>query len=183
MFNTWIKILKQVDNSILWLFEDNYLASTNLRQEAKLRGLNPDRIVFAQRMELADHLARHKVADLFLDTFPYNAHTTASDALWVGLPILTIKGNTFPGRVSASLLNSLRLNELVVENFEDYESAAMEIALNKEKLLSINKKLENNIESFYLFDADHYVKKYEDALLQIQNRFVNGLGSDHIFVV
>jgi predicted O-linked N-acetylglucosamine transferase (SPINDLY family) len=183
IFESWMRILNQVNGSVLWLLEDNPSASRNLRASARSLGIDPDRLIFAERVELSVHLSRQRCANLFLDTVPYNAHTTASDALWVGLPILTIKGNTFPGRVSASLLNSLRLNELVVENFEDYESAAMELALNKEKLLTINKKLKNNIESFYLFDADHYVKKFEDALIQIQNRFVNGLGSDHIFVV
>jgi len=183
IFESWMRILNQVKGSVLWLLEDNPSASRNLKSSARSLGIDPDRLIFAKRDELSIHLSRQRCADLFLDTSPYNAHTTASDALWVGLPILTIKGNTFPGRVAASLLNSLRLNELVVESFEDYESAAIDLAVNKEKLLSINKKLEKNIEEFCLFDADYYVKKYEDALVQIQNRFVNGLGSEHIFVV
>ena len=96
---------------MLWLIEDNAIVATNLRKEAVARGISADRLVFAKRMPLADHLARHRLADLFLDTLPYNAHTTASDALWAGLPVLTCLGETFAGRVAASLLNAIHLPE------------------------------------------------------------------------
>ena len=109
VFDCWMRILKRVDGSVLWLLEDNAKAASNLRKEAEIRGVNPERLVFAKRTPLPDHLARHRLADLFLDTLPYNAHTTASDALWAGLPVLTRIGETFAGRVAASLLNAIGL--------------------------------------------------------------------------
>jgi len=182
MFNTWIKILKQVDNSILWLFEDNYLASKNLRQEAKLRGLNPDRIVFAQRMELADHLARHKVADLFLDTFPYNAHTTASDALWAGTPILTLQGKSFASRVASSLLNNLDLTELIAESLGDYERKAIELGRNSQMLRSFTNKLIKNRASSPLFNGKLFASHLENAFEEMHCRFTENKLPEHIFV-
>ena len=122
IFNSWMAILGQVEGSVLWLLEDNARAAENLRKEAAARGVDPKRIVFAKRVPLADHLARHRLADLFLDTLPYNAHTTASDALWAGLPVLTRTGETFAGRVATSLLNAIGLPELVTRTREEYES-------------------------------------------------------------
>ena len=113
VFEIWMRILARVDGSILWLFEDNPEATINLRAAAQTRGVDPQRLVFAKRLPLADHLARHRLADLFLDTSPYNAHTTASDALWAGLPVLTRIGETFAGRVAASLLQAIGLSELI----------------------------------------------------------------------
>src|SRR3981081_4418743 len=103
MFDIWMRTLRAVEGSVLWLLELNALATTNLRREAAARGVAPERLLFAPRMPVANHLARHRLADLFLDTLPYNAHTTASDALWAGLPVLTCAGSTFAGRVAASL--------------------------------------------------------------------------------
>ncbi len=127
-FDSWMRILKAVDGSVLWLLEDTPVAARNLHKEATARGVAPERLVFAPRMVLADHLARHRAADLFLDTWPYNAHTTASDALWAGLPLLTLRGSTFPGRVAASLLTAAGLPELIAETVEEYEAMAVELA-------------------------------------------------------
>ena len=182
MFDSWIKIIKQVDNSILWLFEDNTLASKNLRNEAKLRGLDADRIVFAQRMELADHLARHKVADLFLDTFPYNAHTTASDALWAGLPLLTLQGESFASRVASSLLNNLELKELIAKTTFDYECKAIEIGRNSEILNTIKNRLMTNRTSSPLFDGKLFASHLESAFEEMYSRFSLNKPLEHIFV-
>jgi predicted O-linked N-acetylglucosamine transferase (SPINDLY family) len=127
-FDLWCKILIKVQGSVLWLLADNAMAKENLIKEAAARGIDCARLVFAERLPIAEHLARHRHADLFLDTLPYNAHTTTSDALWARLPVLTLKGHTFPGRVSASLLKAIGLPELVVNTKEEYEELAIELA-------------------------------------------------------
>src|SRR5674476_988124 len=123
-----MRILKQVESSVLWLLEDNPTAASNLRKEAVARGVNPERLIFAKRLPLAEHLARHRLADLFLDTLPYNAHTIASDALWAGLPILTCLGAAFAGRVAASLLQAIGIPELITSNLEKYQALALKLA-------------------------------------------------------
>ena len=133
-FDCWMRILKAVEGSVLWLYEDNAAAAHHLRQEAEKRGVNPSRLVFAKNRPLAEHLARHRLADLFIDAFPCNAHTTASDALWAGLPVLTLMGNSFASRVAASLLNAIGLPELIATTSQAYEALA--IRLNLLKLLS-----------------------------------------------
>jgi predicted O-linked N-acetylglucosamine transferase (SPINDLY family) len=137
VFDCWMRILKQVDASALWLLEDNATAAGNLRREAAARGVNGERLIFANRQPLAEHLARHRLADLFLDTLPYNAHTTASDALWVGLPTLTCLGETFAGRVAASLLRAVGLPERITTSLEDYEALAVRLARDPSLLASI----------------------------------------------
>ena len=117
IFDSWMRILNAVEGSSLWLFEDNKYAHANLKLQAEIRGINPSRLIFAERLDLPEHLARHRSADLFLDTIPYNAHTTASDALWSGLPVLTLIGQSFPARVAASLLYAIGLPELVTALF------------------------------------------------------------------
>jgi protein O-GlcNAc transferase len=128
VFTMWMRILKAIEKSVLWLIESNPNAVANLRNAAMRNGVSPDRLVFAKRMPLPDHLARHRLADLFLDTFPCNAHTTASDSLWAGLPVLSQIGETFAGRVAASLLNAIGLRELVVPTAQAYENLAIELA-------------------------------------------------------
>src|SRR5262249_23550831 len=128
VFDVWMRLLKNVEGSVLWLLDDNAAATNNLKREAAARGVDPPRLVFARRCPLPEHLARHRLADLFLDTLPYNAHTTASDALWMGLPIVTCKGNTFAGRVAASVLDAAGLPELVTESLEGYEALALRFA-------------------------------------------------------
>src|SRR5207249_8142986 len=116
MFDIWMRLLKQIDGGVLWLFRKNAAVETNLCREAAARGIGPARLVFADRLPLDRHLARHRLADLFLDTLPYNAHTTGSDALWAGLPLITCCGETFAGRVAASLLTAIGLSDLVTES-------------------------------------------------------------------
>ena len=130
IFDCWMRILERVEGSALWLLEDNAAAASNLRKEAAARRIEPDRLVFAKRVPLGEHLARHRLADLFLDTFPFNAHTTASDALWTGLPVLTCLGETFAGRVAASLLNAIGLPELISTTLEAYEHMAIDFAVD-----------------------------------------------------
>ena len=153
VFDCWMRILKQVEGSVLWLLEDNASAASNLKKEAMARGVSSERLVFAKRIPLPEHLARHKLADLFLDTLPYNAHTTASDALWAGLPVLTCIGETFAGRVAASLLNAIRLPELITTTPEAYEQMAIDLATHPEKLAAIKHKLAENRLTTPLFDT------------------------------
>jgi predicted O-linked N-acetylglucosamine transferase (SPINDLY family) len=182
IFDGWIRILKAVPGSILWLMIDNNIASLNLRKESEARGLDPNRLFFAKKMELSEHLARHRAADLFLDTHPYNAHTTASDALWTGLPVLTFLGESFPSRVAASLLNAIGLTELITRTQQEYEALAIELATNPVKLESIKNKLDRNKLSTALFDTPLFTMHIEDAYMQMHERYKANLSPDHIFI-
>ena len=170
-FAGWMRILKAVEGSVLWLFQDNSWALENLKQEAVNHGIDPSRLVFAERMPLPEHLARHRVADLFLDTFPYNAHTTASDALWAGLPVLTLMGQSFASRVAASLLNAIGLPELITTTIQDYEALAIELAKNPEKLKALKEKLAHQRLTTPLFDTPQFTKDLEQAYLQMVQRY------------
>jgi predicted O-linked N-acetylglucosamine transferase (SPINDLY family) len=163
VFDVWMRLLKQVDRAVLWLLASNDAAVANLRKEAAARGVDPKRLVFAPRLELSLHLARHRAADLFLDTLPYNAHTTASDALWAGLPVLTCMGTTFAGRVAASLLHAIGLPELVTHSLEEYEALAVKLASDPAMLRSIRQKLEQNRLTQPLFDTDRFRRHIEAA--------------------
>jgi len=178
IFDAWMRILKQVEQSVLWLLEDNPTAADNLRKEAGLRGVSPDRLIFAKRLPLAEHLARHRLADLFLDTLPYNAHTTASDALWAGLPVLTQIGKTFPGRVAASLLTAVGLPELITHTPEEYEALAIDLAQHPEKLQQIKQKLAENRLVKPLFDTSLFTQHLEKAYKTMYERHLKGLGPD-----
>jgi predicted O-linked N-acetylglucosamine transferase (SPINDLY family) len=181
-FDCWMRILKAVNGSVLWLLEDNATAVTNLQKEAVARGLDPNRLIFAKRMKLPDHLARHKLADLFLDTLPYNAHTTASDALWAGLPVLSCMGESFASRVAASLLNAIELPELIVSSQEQYEAMAVELATNPVKLGAIKARLERNRPITALFDTLRFTKNIEEAYTQMYERFQNDFTLNHIYI-
>lgn len=181
-FDGWMRILKQVEGSVLWLLEDNPTAARNLREEAGARSVSAERLIFAKRMPLAEHLARHRVADLFIDTLPCNAHTTASDALWAGLPLLTCVGETFAGRVAASLLNAIGLPELIATTQEQYEALAVELATNTGRLKDIRQKLENNRLTTPLFDTRMLTKHIEAAYTQMYERFQADLPPEHIYV-
>ena len=159
-----MRLLSKVEGSVLWLSRCNPTAKENLLSEASKRGVSAERLVFAERTTtLADHLARHKLADLFLDTSPYNAHTTASDALWAGVPVLTCQARTFSGRVASSLLTALGLTELIVDTLEEYESLALQLAENPDKIGSIKKKLRENVQGFPLFNTPRYLVQLEAA--------------------
>lgn len=181
-FDGWMRILKQVQGSVLWLIEDNPSAVANLKLEAQQRGVNKDRLVFAQKIPLPEHLARHQAADLFLDTLPYNAHTTASDSLWAGLPLLTCSGESFASRVAASLLTALNLPELVAPSQPDYETLAVDLAINPERLKIIKQKLKQNLQSTSLFNTSMFARHIENAHTQMYDRYHDNLPSDHIFV-
>jgi predicted O-linked N-acetylglucosamine transferase (SPINDLY family) len=179
-FGCWMRILKCVEGSVLWLLAENQTAIANLRKEAEIRGIDSARLVFASLMQLPDHLARHRLADLFLDTLPFNAHTTASDALWAGLPVLTQIGNTFAGRVAASLLKAIDLPELITHSPEEYEALAIELAFNKERLQSIQEKLARNRLTKPLFDTPLYTKHLEAAYEAMYHRYQAALPPDNM---
>ena len=182
VFNSWVRILRAVEGSVLWLFEDNQGASFNLRKEAEARGLDSNRLIFAQRMQLSEHLARHKLADLFLDTNPCNAHTTASDALWTGLPVLTWMGESFASRVTGSLLNALDLPELITTCQEDYEYLAIDLVTNSQKLKAIKDKLNSNRLSERLFDTPLFSKHLEAAYIKIFEKYQTDSIPCHIYI-
>ena len=182
MFDGWMRILKSVPGSVIWLLEDNATSVANLKREASSRGVSPDRLVFARRMPLADHLARHRCADLFLDTLPCNAHTTASDALWAGLPVLTQIGESFAARVAASLLTALGLPELITTSAEDYEHSAIKLATDPQALQRLKQRLADNRLSSTLFDTSVYVKQIEAAYRAMHARHQSGLAPDHITI-
>jgi predicted O-linked N-acetylglucosamine transferase (SPINDLY family) len=181
-FEGWMRILKAVEGSVLWLFEDNSFAVENLKKEAEKRGIAADKLIFAERMPLSEHLARHRQADLFLDTLPYNAHTTTSDALWVGLPVLTLMGGSFASRVAASLLNAVGLPELITGTQEEYEALAIELALNPKKLADAKLKLANNHLTAPLFNTPLFTKNLEAAYLKMMERYQADMKPDHIFI-
>jgi predicted O-linked N-acetylglucosamine transferase (SPINDLY family) len=183
LFAIWMRLLHAVDASVLWLSGGNSVAARNLRLEAENRGISPERLVFAPRMEsLADHLARHRQADLFLDTFYYNAHTTASDALWAGLPVLTCLGNTFAGRVAASLLKAVGLPELITHSHAEYETLALALATQPERLAAIRRKLALNRTTYPLFDTARFTRHLEAAYMKMYGRYQAGLPPDNIVV-
>jgi protein O-GlcNAc transferase len=171
IFDIWMRLLCTRRNSVLWLFEGHQTACTNLRREAEKRGVSAERLVFAPRMPLADHLARIGLADLFLDTLPCNAHTTASDALWAGVPILTCSGQTFAGRVAASLLRAIGLPELVTTSLEDYQSLALKLAADPPFLQAIKAKLARNREAYPLFDTAQFARHIEAAYVRMWERY------------
>jgi predicted O-linked N-acetylglucosamine transferase (SPINDLY family) len=173
-FDAWMRLLKAVDGSVLWLFENNATAAHNLRQEAQARGVEPSRLVFAKHVQLEDHLARHRAADLFLDTLPCNAHTTTSDALWAGLPVLTLMGQTFAARVAASLLTAMDLPELITHTQEDYEARALELAQNPLQLARLKDKLERNRATSTLFNGQLFARHLEAAYVQMHKRHLSG---------
>ncbi|WP_416686304.1 tetratricopeptide repeat protein [Candidatus Pseudothioglobus sp. Uisw_041] len=181
-FSGWMRILSAVEDSVLWLFESNTTSNKNLKNEAIKLGINEDRIIFAKRMPVEDHLNRIKEADLFLDTLPYNAHTTASDALRMGLPVLTCEGNSFASRVAASLLRAVNLPELITTTQKQYESLAIQLATNPEKLKMIKDKLIYNIPTAVLYDTPLYTRQLESAYLEMYERYQNGLNPDHIYL-
>jgi predicted O-linked N-acetylglucosamine transferase (SPINDLY family) len=182
-FEGWMRILKAVDGSVLWLFKDNPWVVENLKKEAQKQGLDRQRLVFADHMPLSDHLARHRQADLFLDTLPYNAHTTTSDALWTGLPVLTLMGRSFAGRVAGSLLNAIDLPELITNTQVEYEALAIELAMSPNKLADIKSKLMANRLTAPLFDTPLFAKNIEAAYIKMMERYQADLQPEHISIV
>jgi len=182
LFAVWMRLLDQMDDSVLWLLEDNQAATHNLRREAAARGVAPDRLVFAPRVKPAEHLARHRAADLFLDTLPYGAHTTASDALWTGLPVLTCRGSTFAGRVGASLLRSAGLPELITSSLSEYEALALKLARDRDTLRALKQALAGNRDTCALFDTARFTRHFETALTAMRERQRDGKAPAHFAV-
>ena len=182
-FDGWMRILQAVPDSVLWLLADNPTAATNLCKEAELRGVSAKRLVFAPRLGLAEHLARHRLADLFIDSLPCNAHTTASDALWAGLPVLTCMGEAFASRVAASLLKAVGLPELITESQPAYETLAIELGRHPEKLAGIKLKLERNRLTTPLFDTTSYTRHLEALYAQMHARARDGFALECIQVL
>jgi len=174
VFDIWMRLLQQIDGSVLWLFEANAIAPNNLREEAKRRGVSPDRLIFAPKVDLADHLARQGLADLFLDTFPVNAHTTASDALWTGLPLITCSGATFVSRVAGSLLNAVGLPDLVTGSLADYEALALALARDPGRLAVARSRLARQRETSPLFDTVRLTRHVEAAYVAMWERQQRG---------
>jgi len=168
VFDAWAEILNNVPQSVLWLLADNPSSIRNLRREANARGLCAERLIFAQRVPLGNHLARHSMADLFLDTWPYNAHTTASDALWAGLPVLTYRGETFAARVGASLLRAVDLPELIMETREQYVNKAIVLGRNPESLNLLRTRLRLGRTTAPLFDPISYTRNLEVAFRRLK---------------
>ena len=181
-FDGWMRILERVDGSVLWLLEGSAAAAGNLLREAQARGISPERLVFAKRMPMPEHLARQRLADILLDTLPCNAHTTASDALWAGLPVLTRAGESFAGRVAASLLNAIGLPELVTKTQEQYEALAVELAEHPQRLLDLRLRLERNRRTAPLFDTRRFAENCEAAYAEIYERQQADLPPDHIYI-
>ena len=181
-FDKWMRILNAVPDSILLLYAENQWAEANLKLEAEKRGVSQTRLVFGGRIERSEYLARYRLADLFLDTLPYNAGTTASDALWAGLPVLTCMGESFASRVAASVLNAIELSELVTTTQEQYEAKAIELATNPAKLRAIKDKLERNRLTTALFDTPRFTKHIEAAYTQMYERYQTDLPPDHIYI-
>ena len=167
-----MRLLAKVEGSVLWLLRDNPGAETNLRREAGARSIDPARLIFAAHANPQDHLARHRLADLFLDTLPYNAHTTASDALWGGLPVVTCRGNAFAGRVAASLLDAAGLPELVTSRLEQYEALALRLAADASLLGGFRQRLTDGPSR--LFDSDRFRRHIEAAYLTMWERWQRG---------
>ena len=167
IFAVWMRLLKAVPASVLWLLEDNASMPGYLRAAAAVHGVDPARLVFAPRTTPAAHLARHRLADLFLDTLPYGAHTTASDALWAGLPLLTCLGRQFDGRVAASLLKTIGLPDLVTESLEHYEALALALARDPERLAGLRARLASNRLSSPLYDVQQFARSIEAAYLRM----------------
>ena len=181
-FNSWMKILKAVEGSVLFLYASNTVFQENIKKEAQKRGIKPHRIVFGKRISSDEYLARYQVCDLFLDTLPYNAGATASDALWAGLPLLTLIGKSFPSRYAASLLVAMGLPELITYSQEEYELLAIDLATNPEKLRKIKIKLIRHRETTLLFDTPKFTKFLELAYTNIYNRYQANLPPENIFI-
>ena len=181
-FTGWMRILKAVEDSVLWLFENDNNTTNNLKKEAMKFGINENRLVFATYKPIEEYLNRIKQADLFIDTLPFNAHVTASDALRMGLPVLTCIGNSFASRVAASVINATNLPELITTTQEQYESLAIELATNPEKLRIIKDKLVDNLPTAPLYDTPLFTRHLESAYLTMYEKYQQGLDPDHIYV-
>jgi len=183
MFDAWMRILLKVPESILWLLKVNEMAEKNLRQEALARGVNPERLIFSEGLPKSEHLARFKLADLALDTRIYNGHTTTSDALWAGVPVVTLKGKYFPARVSASILSAVGLPELVTHSIDEYEALAIKLANHSNELKGLKQKVTKNRVTEPLFDTPRFTRNLEKAYKQMWEIMLAGKSPQQIEIV
>jgi protein O-GlcNAc transferase len=174
MFAVWMNILKQVSESVLWLSSGNKIAEENLKREAEARGVKSERLIFAKLLPKDEHLSRLKLADLALDTRIVNGHTTTSDALWAGIPVITLQGNHFASRVSSSILAAIGIPELITCTLAEYEALAVRLALNALELKEIRQKIARNRISEPLFDTPRFVKNLETAYKEMWELFLAG---------
>ena len=181
-FDIWMRLLNKVEGSVLWLRPSNKWAELNIKKEAQKRKVDPERIMFAGKVPMDEHLARHKLADLFIDTFAFNAHSTAAEALWAGLPLVTKAGQGFAARVAGSLVKAIGLPELITESEEEYEALALKLATHPEHLAQIKTKLASNLLTQPLFDTEQYTKHLETAYQMAYRRYFNAQEKEHIFV-
>ena len=170
IFNVWMNILKKVNKSVLWIYANNDLARKNLKIEAKKRGVDSDRIIFAGQVSILDHIERIKLADISLDTFPYNAHTSASDCIRVGLPLITLMGKSFASRVASSLLNSINMHELITTQIDDYEKLAIKLGNNKTELKKIKEKIRTNLRSSSLYNSKRFTIDLENIYKKLVDK-------------
>jgi predicted O-linked N-acetylglucosamine transferase (SPINDLY family) len=178
LFALWMRLLSRVPDSVLWLLEENRWAKANLRKEAARHGVSPERLVFAPIRPLTEHLARYALADLVLDTFPYTSHTTGSDALWAGCPMLTTMGETFATRVAASLLLNVGLGQLIARSFAEYETLALDLARDRPRLEALRRQLREQRDTAPLFDSPRFTRGLETAYRRMWERFAEGLAPE-----
>ena len=174
IFEVWMNILKKKNDSVLWLLKDNDISEKNLKMQAENNNVNPERLIFADHLPLDQHLSRLRLADLVLDTFPYNAHTTCSDSLRMGVPVLTLKGKSFASRVATSLLTSMSLSELVTEKLNDYEEMALKISNNPEMLDQLKDKILRNRENSNVFKPQIFTNNIEKSYKKVYQNFIDG---------
>jgi len=182
VFNSWMAILQATPRSVLMLYADSEVAQNNLRREAQLRGVDAQRLIFGKRVGVPDYLARYAACDLFLDTLPYNGGATANDVLWMGLPLLTMAGETMTSRMAASLLHTLDLDELVATSWADYEARAIDLATEPEHYAAIKQKLNQERTTSPLFDTVKTTRAIEHGYCMALDRYWQGLAPDHLFV-
>ena len=183
MFHIWMLLLNKVEGSVLWLAQTDDDAVDNLRREAVARGIEPDRLIFAPKVpHRADHISRHALADLYLDTLPYNAHSTVSDALWAGLPVLTCKGGAMVSRIAGSVLHAVGLPELVTNDLEEYQGLALRLANDSSALAGIRSRLAQNRSTFPLFDSHRSRRHLEAAYTTMLENYRSG-GTPRSFTV
>ena len=183
IFRSWMRILNNVKNSILWLLDSNIIVENNLKKEALKNNVSEDRIIFSKRLDFNEHTTKYKFCDLYLDTFPYNSHSTAAGCLLSGTPLLTIEGESFQSRVASSILKNLKLSELICSNYNEYENKAIKIANSSMELKKIRTKLNQKLALNYkIFDMKNYVKNLEKAYIQIYEMKCNNLKPTNIFI-
>ena len=182
VFDVWMRLLKRVKGSVLWLLADSPLVDANLKREAAARGVSPERLVFAPRLAYAEHLSRYGAADLFLDTLPFNAGATASDALWAGLPIVTCVGSAYAARMAGSLQRAIGLSEMITESMEEYESLTYRLATEPGLISVIRSKLGRNRSTHPLFNLKRFRRHIEEAYFAMWHRHLQGLEPTNISI-